>query len=67
MNIQTACLPITEHMQPLGGGATRRMDLTVDQVVMMLLSVHCHADWRKALLQHFPKRKLWVPIEDNEM
>ena len=63
MKIQTARLPIREHLQPQGmTGACSKLDLPLDQVIMMMISVHSHGDWSKALQQYFPKRKQWTPL-----
>lgn len=54
--VPTACLPIKEHMNPPPKGST--VDLPVDQVVKMLLSVHSDGDWSNAFQKYLPKRKL---------
>lgn len=54
MDVPTARLPIKSHLTPVPRG---RLDLPLNQVVKMMLSVHSDGDWTKAIHDHFPKRK----------
>ena len=36
------------------------LELPLDIVVKILVSVHHTGDWNKSLDEHFPKRKGWV-------
>ena len=55
MLVPTARLPIKEYLIPPPKGPI--VDLPVDQVMKMLLSVHCDGDWSSSFEKHFPKRK----------
>ncbi len=61
MGIPTACLPIKQFLRPLGN-TSGTLDLTLDQVVKMLVSVHRDGDWLKAFARYFPKRKQWATL-----
>jgi Trm5-related predicted tRNA methylase len=54
--LNTARLPIAEYMER-EPGSTAHTVLTINQVIDILLCVHCTGDWRGALGANVPLRK----------
>lgn len=73
LNVNTFRLPIEEVMSRRSnddpndrGGYNFNKILSVNQVLGILLELNVHKDWKKALMQHVPKRKGFFVDEDAQ-